>query len=123
MAALAGCRMPFIPCGMVGACLSAFALVQLLGRAAPSLGAGLAHSPGVTALPSDAFARMHACCAALPPSQVPSFTATKLLWLKRHEPEVFAAAAHVLLPHDYINWWLTGRQVVLAAAHESCCVR
>jgi hypothetical protein len=40
---------------------------------------------------------------------VPSFTATKLLWLKRREPESWARLAHVLLPHDYINWWLTGR--------------
>jgi xylulokinase len=39
---------------------------------------------------------------------VASFTATKLLWLKRHEPDNFARLAHVLLPHDYVNFWLTG---------------
>ncbi|PNH02543.1 Xylulose kinase [Tetrabaena socialis] len=43
---------------------------------------------------------------------VPSFTITKLLWLKRHEPEVFARVACVLLPHDYVNLWLTGRRVM-----------
>ncbi|GIL44641.1 hypothetical protein Vafri_2161 [Volvox africanus] len=43
---------------------------------------------------------------------VPSFTITKLLWLKRHEPEVFDSVRSVLLPHDYINYWLTGRRVM-----------
>lgn len=36
------------------------------------------------------------------------FTASKILWLKRHEPELFARLAHVLLPHDWINWKLCG---------------
>jgi sugar (pentulose or hexulose) kinase len=40
---------------------------------------------------------------------VPAFTATKLLWLQRKEPEAWGRLAHVLLPHDYVNWWLTGR--------------
>lgn len=37
------------------------------------------------------------------------FTASKILWLKRHEPERFARLAAVLLPHDYVNYRLTGR--------------
>jgi len=37
------------------------------------------------------------------------FTASKILWLKRHEPERFARLAKVLLPHNYLNFWLTGR--------------
>jgi xylulokinase len=37
----------------------------------------------------------------------PGFTAPKILWLKRHEPENFARTASVLLPHDYINFHLT----------------
>jgi len=36
------------------------------------------------------------------------FTASKILWLKRHEPQHFARLAHVLLPHDYVNFRLTG---------------
>src|SRR5262245_26793513 len=36
------------------------------------------------------------------------FTASKILWLKRHEPARFARLAHVLLPHDWVNWRLTG---------------
>jgi xylulokinase len=37
------------------------------------------------------------------------FTASKILWLKRHEPERYARLATVLLPHNYLNYWLTGR--------------
>lgn len=37
------------------------------------------------------------------------FTASKLAWLKAHEPENWARVRRVLLPHDYINFWLTGR--------------
>ena len=39
---------------------------------------------------------------------LPGFTAPKILWLKRHEPENFAELATVLLPHDYLNFYLTG---------------
>jgi xylulokinase len=38
----------------------------------------------------------------------PGFTAPKLLWVKRHEPEIFAKTAKVLLPKDYVRLWLTG---------------
>lgn len=38
----------------------------------------------------------------------PGFTAPKILWLKRHEPEHFARTVSVLLPHDYLNFYLTG---------------
>jgi xylulokinase len=37
------------------------------------------------------------------------YTASKLLWLKENEPENFARIRHVLLPHDYLNFWLTGQ--------------
>ncbi len=37
------------------------------------------------------------------------FTASKILWLKKHEPKRFARLATVLLPHNYLNDWLTGR--------------
>ena len=36
------------------------------------------------------------------------FTAPKLLWLRRHEPETFARIAHVLLPKDYVRLKLDG---------------
>ena len=40
------------------------------------------------------------------------FTASKILWLKKHEPENYARLRSVLLPHDYINFWLTGRKTM-----------
>ena len=39
---------------------------------------------------------------------LPGFTAPKILWLKRNEPENYRRLRHVLLPHDYLNVWLTG---------------
>ncbi len=39
----------------------------------------------------------------------PGFTASKILWMKEHEPERYARLATVLLPHDYLAFWLTGR--------------
>jgi D-xylulose kinase len=43
---------------------------------------------------------------------LPGFTASKILWLKKHEPKQFARLATVLLPHDYLNFWLTGHRVM-----------
>jgi xylulokinase len=40
---------------------------------------------------------------------LPGFTASKILWLKRHEPANFARLDTVLLPHDYLNFYLTGK--------------
>ncbi|MBL8801320.1 MAG: xylulokinase [Planctomycetes bacterium] len=37
------------------------------------------------------------------------FTASKLLWLARREPDVFARVRRVLLPHEWVNFRLTGR--------------
>ncbi|MBO9451645.1 xylulokinase [Tropicibacter sp. R16_0] len=39
----------------------------------------------------------------------PGFTAPKLMWVAEHEPDVFAKTAKVLLPKDYLSFWLTGR--------------
>ena len=39
---------------------------------------------------------------------LPGYTAPKILWLKRREPENFKRLRHVLLPHDYLNFHLTG---------------
>ena len=36
------------------------------------------------------------------------FTAPKLLWMKKHEPENFARIKKIMLPKDYINYRLTG---------------
>ncbi|MEG1926076.1 MAG: xylulokinase [Ruthenibacterium sp.] len=39
---------------------------------------------------------------------LPGFTAGKILWVRKHEPEIFAKTAHILLPKDYIRYKLTG---------------
>jgi len=40
------------------------------------------------------------------------FTAPKLLWLRRHEPDAYARIAHVLLPKDYVRLRLTGERAI-----------
>jgi xylulokinase len=40
------------------------------------------------------------------------FTASKIFWLKKHEPRNYAKLASVLLPHDYLNFWLTGEKTM-----------
>jgi len=37
-----------------------------------------------------------------------SFTLTKLLWVRKHEPRVYEKIRHVLLPKDYVRYRLTG---------------
>jgi xylulokinase len=49
---------------------------------------------------------------ALGNAVLPGFTASKILWLKKREPKNFKRLATVLLPHDYLNHWLTGRAVM-----------
>ena len=40
------------------------------------------------------------------------FTAPKLLWLRKHEPDVYARIAHILLPKDYVRLRLTGERAI-----------
>jgi xylulokinase len=42
---------------------------------------------------------------------MPGFTAPKLLWVSRHEPELFRRTACVLLPKDYVRLRLTGEKI------------
>ena len=39
---------------------------------------------------------------------LPGYTAPKILWIKQNEPQNFEKIRTVLLPHDFINYWLTG---------------
>jgi xylulokinase len=41
-------------------------------------------------------------------SILPGYTASKIIWLKRNEPGNYDRLATVLLPHDYLNFHLTG---------------
>ncbi len=40
------------------------------------------------------------------------FTAPKILWVRKHEPEIYAKTAHILLPKDYVRYHLTGDYAV-----------
>ena len=40
------------------------------------------------------------------------YTASKILWLKRKEPQNYARLKTILLPHNFINFALTGRQAM-----------
>ena len=66
--------------------------------------------------------RSQAECAALEAAEpalprisgnraMPGFTAPKLLWVRHHEPDIFAATRRVLLPKDYLRLLLTGEAI------------
>jgi len=42
---------------------------------------------------------------------MPGFTAPKLLWVARHEPEIFARIRHVLLPKAWLRYRMTGEMI------------
>jgi xylulokinase len=52
--------------------------------------------------------RLHAIAGNL---AMPGFTAPKLLWVRKHEPEVFARVRSVLLPKDWLRLRLSGDKV------------
>ncbi len=39
------------------------------------------------------------------------YTASKIIWFKAHHPQLWERLHTVLLPHDYLNYWLTGERV------------
>ena len=43
---------------------------------------------------------------------LPNFTLTKLLWVREHQPEIFARIAHILCPKDYVRYRLTGKYAI-----------
>jgi xylulokinase len=50
-----------------------------------------------------------ACVERFGIAPLTGYTVSKLLWLKEKEPANFERVRHVMLPHEYLNWWLTGR--------------
>lgn len=42
------------------------------------------------------------------------YTASKVAWLREHHPDAYQRIATLLLPHDYLNFWLTGERVTEA---------
>ncbi len=57
---------------------------------------------------TDAFGGKARLIAEVGNPMLPGYTAPKLLWLKRHEPDAYASMSQILLPHDYLNYFLTG---------------
>jgi xylulokinase len=43
---------------------------------------------------------------------LPGYTASKVVWLKHNKPEAYKALHTILLPHDYLNYYLTGNRVM-----------
>ncbi|MGV3772964.1 MAG: xylulokinase [Verrucomicrobiales bacterium] len=60
----------------------------------------------------DTLGGFKATLKAIGNAVLPGFTAPKIAWLKKNEPKNFAKLASVLLPHDYLNFWLTGEKVM-----------
>ena len=39
------------------------------------------------------------------------FTAGKIRWVQKHEPDIYQKCRHILLPKDYLRLWLTGEHI------------
>jgi xylulokinase len=52
---------------------------------------------------------------------VAAFTITKLLWLRRHDADSYARLHRVMLPHDWLNYRLTGRQATDRSDASGTC--
>lgn len=59
---------------------------------------------------TEALGGPSAAIAATGNAMLPGYTAPKIAWIKNHEPENYGRIRHVLLPHDYLNFWLTGEK-------------
>jgi len=44
----------------------------------------------------------------------PGFTASKLRWIRQHEPDAYDRIRSFMLPHDFLNFYLTGEKVAEA---------
>ncbi|MFG6413116.1 xylulokinase [Roseateles sp. DC23W] len=101
-----------------------FAAVRGIGLSGQMHGAVLLDASDAVLRPAILWndGRSHAECAELtaaaPALQdiagnlaMPGFTAPKLLWVRKHEPDIFARTASVLLPKDWLRLQLTGDKV------------
>ena len=53
------------------------------------------------------------CISEVGNAILPGYTAPKIRWMKNHRPEEYARLATILLPHDYINFYLTGERAMV----------
>ncbi len=102
----------------------AFARVRAIGLSGQMHGAVVVDAGGQPLRPAMLWndARADAECAGLMAAMpdlpkiagvlpMPGLTAPKLLWLRKHEPELFGAIHKVLLPKDFVRLALTGDYV------------
>lgn len=59
-----------------------------------------------------AFGGEERCLREVGNSVLPGYTASKILWLKRNHRDLYERMATILLPHDYLNFYLTGERVM-----------
>ncbi len=60
------------------------------------------------------FGGFEACIEQVGNPVLPGYTASKIAWLKRHHAVLYAALDTLLLPHDYLNYVLTGERCMEA---------
>jgi xylulokinase len=58
----------------------------------------------------DAAGGYRRCIALAGNPILAGYTASKLPWTRKHRPDVYRRLATILLPHDYVNFWLTGER-------------
>ncbi len=103
---------------------TALAAVQGIGLSGQMHGAVLLDAAGAVLRPAILWndVRSAAECAELEATfpelrqvtgniAMPGFTAPKLLWVRRHEPDVFARLRTVLLPKAWVRYRLTGEMI------------
>lgn len=57
---------------------------------------------------TELFGGQARCISEVGNAILPGYTAAKIRWLKNNLPDAYSRLATVLLPHDYINFYLTG---------------
>jgi len=60
--------------------------------------------------------------AAVSNPALPGFSAPKALWIRDHEPEIFARARLLLLPKDYLRYRLTGVAAIEISDAAGTCL-
>ena len=106
-------------------CAQHWSAVKAIGLSGQMHGAVLLDAKGETIRPAILWndTRCAAECAeleAMAPElhqvagnlAMPGFTAPKLLWVRRHEPQHFQRTATVLLPKDYLRYRMTGKSPI-----------
>lgn len=66
----------------------------------------------------DALGGVEACIKVAGNPILPGYTASKVRWFREERPELYARLAHILLPHDYLNYYLTG-EIAMEAGDAS----